>query len=179
MGDLVGKVFDERNVVEKFAGMIPGFGGYFNKNKRRDADKLLRDYVARQMDEQRGRLANVTVQLTSAPGGIEHLDLAERATMKMQVFIDKIKTASYGYAGWFDAVKVQEEELEALYNYDTSLLDGVGRVANEVTALENAVATGEGLPLVLNNLIRETDDLNRAFAKRQDVILGTHSGEAM
>jgi len=171
--DLVGKVFEERGFIEKIGGMIPGFGGYFDRNKRRDADKLLRDHIARQMDEQRGRLANVTVQLTSAPGGIEHLDLAERATMKMQVFIDKIKTASYGYAGWFDAVKVQENDLEAIYNYDTSLLEGVGRVTNEVTALEGAVATGEGVPIILNNLIQETDNLNRAFAKRQDVILGT------
>jgi len=171
--DLVGKVFEERGFIEKIGGMIPGFGGYFNKNKRRDADKLLRDYIARQMDEQRGRLANVTVQLTSTPGGIEHLDLAERATMKMQIFIDKMRTASYGYAGWFDAVKVQESDLEAIYNYDTSLLDGVGRVANEVTALENAVATGEGIPLILNNLIQEMDSLNRAFGRRQDVILGT------
>jgi len=172
--DLVSKVFDERGFVEKIGGMIPGFGGYFNRNKRRDADKLLRDYIARQVDEQRGRLASLTVQLTSTPGGLKHLELAERATMKMQVFMDKMRTASYGYAGWFDAVKVDEKDLEAIYNYDTSLLEGVGRVANEVTALENAMATGEGIPIILNNLIGETDDLNRAFAKRQDLILATH-----
>jgi protein tyrosine phosphatase len=171
--DLSKKVFDERGFIEKFGGMIPGFGGYFNRNKRRDADKLLREYIARQMDEQRGRLANVTVQLTSAPDGLKHLELAERATMKMQVFIDKMKTASYGYAGWFDAVKVDEKDLEAIYNYDNSLLEGVGRVANEVTALEGALDSGEGIPIILRNLVKETDDLNRAFTKRQDVILGT------
>ncbi len=171
--DLAGKVFDERGFIEKIGGMIPGFGGYFNRNKRRDADKLLRDYIARQMDEQRGRLASLMVQLTSTPGGLEHLDMAERATMKMQVFIDKMRTASYGYAGWFDAVKVDEKDLEAIYNYDMGLLDGVGRVANEVTALESAVASGEGIPIVLNNLIAETESLNRAFTRRQNVILGT------
>jgi hypothetical protein len=171
--DITKKVFDERGFIEKIGGKIPGFGGYFNKNKRRDADKLLREYIARQMDEQRGRLANVTLQLTSAPGGLKHLELTERATMKMQVFIDKMKTASYGYAGWFDAVKVDEKDLEAIYNFDNSLLEGVGRVANEVTALEGALDSGEGIPIILRNLVKETDDLNRAFAKRQDVILGT------
>ncbi|MBU0493100.1 MAG: hypothetical protein KKA73_25640 [Chloroflexi bacterium] len=170
--DLMGKVFEERGFIEEIGSKIPGFGGYFNRNKRRDADKLLRDYIGRQLDEQRGRLANITVQLTEVPGGLEYLDQAERATLKMQIFIDKIKTASYGYAGWFDAVKVEEDDLEAIYNYDQGLLEGVGRVANEITALEGAASSGEGIPIVLNNLIQETDNLNRAFSRRQDVILG-------
>jgi hypothetical protein len=40
------------------------------------------------------------------------VDDLEGAAIKLRQFIDRVRTASYGYAGFFDAVKVRSEELD-------------------------------------------------------------------
>ena len=37
------------NVFEKIVGKIPGFKGYFERELRRDSDKLQRDYIAEKL----------------------------------------------------------------------------------------------------------------------------------
>ncbi|HSR34730.1 MAG TPA: hypothetical protein VLY63_29520, partial [Anaerolineae bacterium] len=97
---------------ETLARKIPGYAGYKEKELRREADKLLRTEVAGKFDDQRKRMSELQQQLISQ-AQIEFLDDLERAVMKLQLLIDRIKTASYGYAGLFDAVKVKEEQLDA------------------------------------------------------------------
>ena len=43
---LFGKVSSDIDPFKKILGYIPGFKGYIERQKRRDADKLLRDTIA-------------------------------------------------------------------------------------------------------------------------------------
>ena len=47
MDDFFQKVTSMQDPFKKLASYIPGFGGYVERQNRRDADKLLRDTVAR------------------------------------------------------------------------------------------------------------------------------------
>jgi hypothetical protein len=90
--------------------------------------------------------------------------------------IDRLKTASYGYAGLFDAVKVKEAELDALYNYDAAMLDSVGKIealVDEVAAAD----TDEEVVKAGNALLEALEEVNDTFSKRQDVILAVPSTE--
>ncbi len=122
---------------------LPGFKGYKQKEMRREADKLLRMEVAAKLDEQRKRVADLQMQLITG-GQIEWLDDLERAVMKLQLLIDRIRTASYGYAGLFDAVKVKEDELDALYDFDNRMLDSVAEIATGVDKVTSAISSQEG-----------------------------------
>ena len=42
------------------------------------------------------------------------LDWLNEAVVKLGTLIDRIKTASYGYAGLFDPVRIKEQQLDAL-----------------------------------------------------------------
>ena len=42
---------------------------------------------------------------------------------QLRTFIDKISTAARGYSGLFDAVKINEKELEAIYQFDVAFFD--------------------------------------------------------
>jgi len=80
--------------------------------------------VARKYEEQLKRLGEVQYQLT-ARGRLASVVTLERAVMKLQYMIDRIKTASYGYKGVFAAVKVDEAALDKLYAFDEGMLAGV------------------------------------------------------
>jgi len=168
MSDLFGKITSEQNLVEKIANKIPGFSGYLEKENRRAADKLLRQEVARRYDEQWARVSQIQADLVSA-GKIDLIDDLERAALKLRTFIDQMKTASYGYAGFFDAVKVKEDDLAKLYEYDNTLLENVGQVASAVDNVQ-ASLDSDGLPAAIRHLIAVAADCNTAFDHRQEVL---------
>jgi len=156
--------------LEKLARKIPGYGGYKEKELRREADKLLRTELADRFDEQRKRVSELQHDLIGQ-GKIEFLDDVERAALKLQLLIDRIKTASYGYAGLFDAVKVKEEQLDALYAFDSQMLDFVESVAADIDRLTSAIVAGEGIGDAIRALVRTANEANQAFGHREEAIL--------
>ena len=168
-GDLRKRIEGSRNKVEELVKDIPGYKGYKDKEVRREADKLMRLQVARGFEAQRRRLSRVQVQLTEA-GRLGALLGLERALMRLQLLIDRLKTASYGYAGLFDAVKIKEAELDALYDYDAALLEQVGKVETLIDAVA-AAKKDEELTQATNALLEGLDEANEAFSKRLDVML--------
>lgn len=155
---------------ETLARKIPGYAGYKEKELRREADKLLRTEVAGKFDDQRKRMSELQQQLISQ-AQIEFLDDLERAVMKLQLLIDRIKTASYGYAGLFDAVKVKEEQLDALYQFDNEMLDFVDEVASDLDQVSSAITASEGIGEVISELVGTVNEANLAFGHREEAIL--------
>lgn len=122
---------------------IPGYTGYADRERRRDADKMLRTYLARQYRDQLHRLTRVQ---TAALHTRHNTALAELQRLEgmLNRFVDKLDTASYGYAGLFDANKVTEVELDQLYAFDQGLMSGVHNVSSDLDALEAATRQGAG-----------------------------------
>jgi len=172
MRDLRQKVLEDSNEVKRLAARIPGYGGYLQKEMRRDADKLLRNYLARQLRAQRKRLGDISAKLAAA-GNLKAVGELESATMKLQTIMDKVKTASYGYAGLFDAVTVQEKALDALYNFDNNLLASVDTIGQAVMGLANAVTAREGLATAIDGLHTALDQVAATWEERAEVILQT------
>jgi hypothetical protein len=169
-GDYLETVESSLGGLEGVARKIPGYGGYKEKELRREADKLLRIELAGRFDDQRKRVSELQHQLISQ-AKIEFLDDLERAVMKLQLLIDRIKTASYGYAGLFDAVKVKEEQLDALYAFDNQMLDFVDEVAADMDQVTSAITAGEGIGDAIDTLVGTVGEANQAFGHREEAIL--------
>jgi hypothetical protein len=170
MEDLRGMVSDARGTLERLAGQIPGYHGYKEKEMRREADKLLRMHISERFQEQRTKLSNVQNQLASE-GKLEDLGLLERAMLQLQLLIDRLKVAEYGYAGLFDAVRVKEEQLDALYIYDSALTSSVDQLAEKMDKLAIAAMSGEDLRPLANDTLLLLQELNTTLDRRKDVIL--------
>jgi len=156
--------------LESLVAKIPGYSGYKAKETRREADKLLREQLARSFDEQRRHLLELQKQLVSS-GQIALLDDMDSATVKLQTLIDRIRTATYGYAGFFDAVKVKEDQLDALYEFDNALVEQVGNVEAAIGRVGSAIVAQEGVAEAIAGLTTVVRDINDLFTRRQDVIL--------
>jgi len=174
MTDFREQVFGARdeNKLKRFFSRIPGYGGYMEKDMRRDADKMLRDYIAAQLEMQRKRLAEAQGELLGAPGGLDLMDDVDRVQKKLQLLIDRLRVAVYGYAGWFDAVTIREQELDALYNYDSLLLEGVDTVGTQVQAFVDAVASEGELKPAMAALRSTLNGLHEHVDRRKDVLTG-------
>jgi hypothetical protein len=170
MSDILGRIREEQDVFGKLLGKLPGFNGYMDREQRRSADKILRENVSSRYEEHWRRISSLQRDLISQ-GGLAYVDDLEGAAIKLRQFIDRIRTASYGYAGFFDAIKIQSEELEQIYQYDLYLLTLSDEIGRAVDNLESSIGT-DGLPAAIRHLTRLAQESVEAFNKRLEVIQG-------
>ena len=168
MADLYDKIKGEQGLLGKIASVVPGFGGYLNRETRRDADKLLRETVANRYSEQLARISDLQVQLVSS-GGIDWVDDLQDAATRLRRFIDMVRTAAYGYGGLFTAVQVNEAELTKLYQFDSALLDNVSKVAAAIDNVEASVG-GDGMAAAVRHLSSVMAEANTTYERRKEVL---------
>ena len=172
MDDFFQKVTSTQDPFKKLASHIPGFSGYVERQNRRDADKLLHDTVARRFEEQWKRVSQLQSDLVSN-GMIAYVDDMEKAALKLRTFIDKITTAPRGYSGLFDAVKINEEELESIYKFDAAFFDLAEQVGRAVDNVEQTISDESGLPAAIRNLTALARLAVETYEKRSEAVTGS------
>jgi len=147
---------------------IPGYRGYHEKEARRDADGALRRMLAQDYAAQHARLTRVQQTLLAARR-LDQLAPVDQVAGRLNHFIDRVRTATYGYAGLRDTVQVDERALDQLYRFDLALADGVDEVSAKVDAIEQAAGSGGDLHAPLAGLDTVVRDLQERFNARADV----------
>jgi len=171
MDEFFEKVKSQQDPFKRLASLIPGFGGYIERQNRRDADKLLRETVARRFDEQWKRTSQIQADMVSN-GMIAYVDDMEKAALQLRTFIDKISTAPRGYSGLFDAVKINEEELEAIYQYDAAFFDLAEQIGRALDNVEASLGDEAALPAAIRNVITLARTAVETYNRRMEVVIG-------
>ena len=170
MSDIFDKVTGDQDPIKKILAKIPGFKGYIERGDRRMSDKLIRDTIVDEFEALNQRVSSLQRDLISQ-GEIGYLDDLEAAAIKLRQFIDRVRTASYGYAGLFDAIKIKEDELAQVYEYDNALLALSDQVRSAIDNVETSIGT-EGLDAAIRHLITVSQQCVDAFNKRSEVMKG-------
>jgi hypothetical protein len=171
MSDFFGQVTGDQDPLRKLLSYIPGFGGYIERSNRRAADKLVRDTVSRRFEELNKRLSALQTEVISG-GGLEFVDDMEKAAIQLRTFSDKIRNATYGYSGFFDAVKINEEELAKLYAFDSAFFQIADQINAALDTVEQTLGQTEGLPAAIRNLTSLAREAVQTFDRRYEVING-------
>jgi len=170
MSDLFETVLNAQDGLTKLISKIPGFKGYMERASRRAADKLLRDQIALKYSELAARTSRLQVDIADA-GQLDFLDDMEKVGRKLRTFTDRMKNASYGYSGFFDAVKINEKELAQIYAFDAAFFDLSDQINNGLDNVEAGIG-GEGLKAAIravNTLARQATE---TYDRRYQVISG-------
>ena len=160
---------DQRNWLERLGDKIPGYGGYVSKERRRDADKLHRDHLADRLRATKQPLNDVMRELSSG-GRLFEVGPVDRVLKKIDQIENRVRFASYGYAGFFDAVKIQEAQLDRIYQFDLALVEKVEQLERLARELGSKASTADGLKAAAAEIESAADDLNRTFDERYRAI---------
>jgi hypothetical protein len=124
----------QRNWIERLGAKIPGYRGFQDRELRRDVDKLQREHLSQELERLKG-VARSKARAWTDAGKIGALGSFERLDRQVDGLAQAIRFADYGASGFFDVVKVRQEELDKLYQFDLSLVEGVQALGGDLAAI--------------------------------------------
>lgn len=161
MADPRDRIRADETPFQELLGAIPGFDGYREREIRRTADKLVREHLVGELDRVRDEVRAVTAERSRA-ADLTHLDELDRLERVLGKVRDNLRFADYGYTGFFDAVKIKEDQLDALYAYDLSLRGKIAECAAAAGALSGAA------PEALSGLVAQAESVARELQAMVD-----------
>lgn len=167
--EILSKVTGGKDFLSNIASKIPGFSGYVKREDRRKSDKLLRDTISARFAEQVRRVSELQQELIGA-GEIMYIDDLEKSALKLRTFADRIKTASRGYSSMFEAVKINEEELDKILAFDNALLEMSDEVSRAIDNVQSSIGS-EGLQASIRNLTQTSQKAIDTYNRRDEIVL--------
>jgi hypothetical protein len=171
--DVYAQAKSQMRLSERIAAALPGFRGYKEKELRRESDKLIRNNLTLKLSKDKDNVRDISQRIADK----RYLDVLpniDRLTAKMDRITEKVNHASYGYAGFFDIVKIKEENLDRMITFDNQLLDEVDALTASIEDLKTQLLSGNYSNL--NDKIQTVSDkfelLEDTFDQREQVILG-------
>ena len=165
----VDKAEQSMGAIERLLKGLPLVREYNDKELRREADHRLRQLLVTELEQEKQRLYDVQKKLLRG-GGLAWMDDADGAIQRLQTLIDRIKTASYGYAGLFAAVKIQEAQLDALRRFDVALAERAQEIKEKIGQLEAETAERDAIGPAIEAVNDTVTELQRLFDKRSQAI---------
>jgi hypothetical protein len=171
--DVYAKVKDQMRLSERILAVIPGFHGYKEKELRRESDRLIRNHLYVKLTGAKDDLRTAYQKLADRRW-FDVLTDMDRLLAKIERVNEKVNHASYGYAGFFDAVKIKEEHLDRMMDYDNQLLTDVDGFIADVDAFKVDMTKGEAsnAKTRIQSVVDKLDAFEEAFDKRNEVIMG-------
>ncbi len=174
--DMFDKIESESSGLGKLLSKVPGFDGYIKRSRRREADQVLRETIASRLEQSRIQLGSIQQELSRDI--VKAIDFAEplgRADTRLMGLIGKIKDAPEGYAGFFDAVKVKEDDLAQVYAFDEAMLAFADEIEAEVDGLEESVLDDGDIDNAIRELTATLREANETYNSRQELLAGVAS----
>ena len=160
-------------LLEKISLAIPGFRGYKKKEMRREGDRLVRDNIYRRLTGAKSGLREV-FQILAKDKMTDDMRAADKLIAKFDRVSEMINHAPHGFGGFFDAVKINEHDLERMMDFDLKLVESAKEVEAMVKQSKQEIQGGkhENAGGYMGKITELMDRLESAFIERKEVIMG-------
>ena len=173
MTDYRERVQADRGLIKNIQLVIPGYRGYRKKEDLRIADRLLREELA-------NRFSSVITDLEGARKTIikkNELRLIEDAgslVTRAGAAKERLLHAEQGYTGISPDYRIQEPQLNQMYEWDLGLLDLIEQLAKTAIDLKEKASTGTEAEKAqaLEKAIQEYENYEHLFDRRREFLAG-------
>lgn len=155
--------------VEAWISKLPAIGTYRERETRRETDKRVRERLSATLYKSLSHLRELTREVSSSED-LSFVAQVDRICSMVQQLADTIRFASYGYGGIFDLVKIQDEELGKLCEFDLYLVEDVDSLEQKAQSLLGKKSVREDLRKALKELEEHCKKIQGLFARRRDFI---------
>ena len=175
MPDIRDRVEDDRGLLKKIQTVVPGFRGYRIREDLRDSDRMLRAELAKRLALQRSQLEDARRALVRENPMSKALEEMGGVVNSMKRVEGEILHAEVGYSGISADIKMKDEELNRLYEYDNSMIESLNFIDDALVKVPEMVRSGNdaGLRDAVETVRTRVDGLESRFKRRKAAITGT------
>jgi hypothetical protein len=171
--DVYAQSKSQMRLSERIVAALPGFRGYKEKELRRESDKLIRNNLTLKLTKDKDSIRSISQKIADK----RYMDVltdVDRLNAKMDRITEKVNHASYGYSGFYDAVKIKEENLDRMITFDNQLLDEVNALTAAIEDLKTQLLSNNfaNLKDKIQAITDKFELLEDTFDKREEVIQG-------
>lgn len=165
------EIVSQRGKLENIVAKIPGFKGYHEKNARRQADKMLRDYLADRFQALVTRFGRIEREILDDGRGLKHMSRTREVKAKLQAYVDRVRAATPKYDGMWASIKIDEDMLDRIYAFDEAQIRFQMKLETALDELQEKVKAGEDFGDALEAVYDAAVEANEAIQLRDDEIL--------
>ncbi|MEN8222146.1 MAG: hypothetical protein ABFR36_02710 [Acidobacteriota bacterium] len=169
--DIKKRAEKQKNWIEKGLHMIPGFKGYYERELRRDSDKLQRDFIVLKLNEGLTVFREMIKDVTRK-SDLKQLTEYGDIQKYFEKVINNIKYSDRGYTGFFDLIKVKEKELDVIYEKDLEIVEAVLEFNESLSLVKEIASDSDKLKKVRKSL----EDIEESYEKRNKILKGFEGG---
>lgn len=137
MSDVRQYVEENRGLVKKIELSIPGFHGYRIREDLRAADNILRCYIADQIEREIKKPIEEVGEMLTKKLELDYIGDVRECLNQIKKIEAKIRHAEHGYSGISPQFKIEEEELNKIYEFDLALINQLKSIQANAHLLEN------------------------------------------
>ncbi len=163
------QIKSKESFLERIKRHIPGYDGYLNKDNSRELDTILRNQLAVGLEQNKTKIKNATQGLTRNGKLFEAGDI-DKIDKKNENAIAKLRSAARGYSGAFDVVKIKEDKLNMLYDFDSALLGLIENLNSYFSELENNCSGNLDIKEPVTKISAALDELLKKFDERETLL---------
>lgn len=161
--DIRKQVEDSRGLLKKIQLVIPGFRGYRELEDLRAADELLRRQVALSLQKGLNSLREGRRTLVEK-GDYTYLERVASLISRLQQLEGQVEHAEQGYSGISPVIRVGQDTLNSLYDYDFAFIDTASKLSSGCE-IAGAVGT-DGFEGLLDGVDNAIAGFKSAFDNR-------------
>jgi len=150
-------------------GSIPGYAGYRDKERRRDADKAVRDRLVAELRTRADRVGQIASALADARRITEVGPINDLQT-RIRMLSDRVNTASYGYGGLFGTRDVDGAVIDQLRLFDEALFAGLTKLDDGIAAVETAMSSKADASTPLSTATSVVQSMSSQFDTRASIL---------
>ena len=165
--DIKKRAEKQKNWIEKGLHKIPGFKGYYDRELRRDSDKLQRDFMVLKLKEGLEEFRSMIKEVTRR-GDLKQLTEYGAVQKYFEKVINNIRYSDRGYTGFFDLIKVKENELDVIYEKDLEIVESVLKFKEDILVFKDMTSDSDKLKKIRKSL----KNIEESYEKRNMILKG-------
>lgn len=162
--DIRKQVVDSQGLLKKIQLVVPGFRGYRQLEDLRAADELLRRQVALILQKGISGLRETRKSLVDK-GDYSSLEPVASLISRLQQLEGEVEHAEQGYSGIAPMIRVGQETLNSLYDFDFAFVDTASKLTDSCNALSSASEPGT-MGTGIDDVDSKITDFKNAFENR-------------
>lgn len=157
--------------LQELMKKIPGFEGYLEREHRRKADSVQREYLTKLLSAKKRTIQDIAAGLLES-GDLSHMTALDGLTNTIDRINNRIRAAGSAGGNFFAMVEVNTELLDRIYEHDLALVIEIEALDEKISTLQRACDTNDNIKPAIAGVKSTLTELDGSLDSREKILKG-------